>query len=196
MLKKILILAVLCTGIGTVSLSAQNIQSILTDITKAVVGDKATSMESIIGTWKYSAPDCQFENDNLLAKAGGEAAASQVEQKLETVYQKLQMESCTFTFNADSTYTSSIGKMVSKGTYTFNSTDKTITLKTKLRISVKASVITTGTTMSLLFNADKLISSLKALTGLASKVNTNASTILSLANNYDGLLLGFELKKE
>ena len=46
--------------------------------------------------------------------------------------------------------------------------------------------------MYLLFKADKLMAALKILMSVTSK---NNSAVASLAENYDGLLLGFELKK-
>ena len=46
---------------------------------KIIIGDKLTTAESFVGTWEYVSPACKFESDNLLAKAGGEAAAVQVE---------------------------------------------------------------------------------------------------------------------
>ena len=52
-----------------VNANAQDLKSILTGVAKAVVGDKATTSSSIIGTWKYVGPQCQFESENLLAKA-------------------------------------------------------------------------------------------------------------------------------
>ena len=55
-------------------------------------------------------PDCKFESDNLLAKAGGEVAAKQVEEKMSGVLEKLGFkEGATYIFNEDSTYTSVIG---------------------------------------------------------------------------------------
>ena len=66
-------------------------------------------------------------------------------------------------------------------------------------ITINAKVVTLGSSMSFLFNADKLLDALKSLTGLASKINTNTSyisSILSLLENYDGLKVGFELTKQ
>lgn len=39
-----------------VNANAQDLKSILTGVAKAVVGDKATTSSSIIGTWKYVGP--------------------------------------------------------------------------------------------------------------------------------------------
>ena len=58
-----------------------------------------------------------------------------------------------------------------------------------------AYVTVTGNDMSMVFKADKLMSILKTITGAASKVNSTAATINSVAEAYDGLMLGFELKK-
>ena len=72
---------------------------------------------------------------------------------------------------------------------------KTIIMKSKLGIQTVAYVTVTGNSMSLVFNADKLMSILKVITGAASKVNSTAATLNSVAEAYDGLMLGFELKK-
>lgn len=194
---RIIILAGICGGLAGIStVSAQDLKSILTGVAKAVAGDKLTTAQSIVGTWSYVGPDCRFESDKLLAKAGGEAAAVQVEKKLETAFNKIGLTGCQYVFNADSTYSFIHGNRTTSGTYTFDAEAKTITMKTKLGISSKAYVTVTGSSMSLLFNADKLMTALKALTGLAGKVNSTASAIGSLAENYDGLLLGFELKQQ
>ena len=69
----------------TVQTNAQDWKSILSGVAKAVVGDKATTQSSLIGTWSYVGPDCQFESDNILTQAGGEVAASKVEEKMKSV---------------------------------------------------------------------------------------------------------------
>lgn len=86
-------------------------------------------------------------------------------------------------------------KRTVSGTYVFDDEAKTITMKNKLGIQTVAYVTVTGNSMSLVFNADKLMSILKVITGAASKVNSTAATLNSVAEAYDGLMLGFELKK-
>lgn len=175
---------------------AQDWKSVLSGVAKTVVGDKATTAESMVGTWKYSAPDCQFESENLLAKAGGEAASAKIESKLESVYQKVGIDKCEFTFKQDTTYELTVNGKKASGTYSFDAENKTVTMKTRLGVSVNAHVAVTGSTMSMQFKADKLMSAIKALTNLASKVNSSASTVDALVENYDGLMLGFELTKQ
>ena len=178
-----------------VNANAQDLKSILTGVAKAVVGDKATTSSSIIVTWKYVGPQCQFESENLLAKAGGEVAAKEVEEKMQTVYDRIGMSGCEYTFNEDGTYSYTLKKRTMSGTYTFNDKEKTITMKGKLGVKTVAHVTVTGNDMSLVFNADKLMSVLKTITGTVSKVNSTAATINSVAGSYDGLMLGFDLKK-
>ena len=72
--------------------------------TKAVIGNKATTAHSIVGTWTYQAPECQFESDQLLAKAGGEIAAKEVEEKLQTIYDKIGLAGIKYIFKEDGTY--------------------------------------------------------------------------------------------
>lgn len=196
MCKKLLFLLTLTFGLS-VNVQAQDLKSILSGIANTVVGDKATNETSIIGTWNYVGPDCQFEGDNLLANAGGELAASKVEDKIESVLNKLGINTIQYTFNEDGTCSYKIKNKDVKGTYTFNPEAKTITIKTgKLGVSTTAHVVTLGSNMSFVYNADKLMAALKTITGAASKVNSTASTLNELANNFDGLRLGFELKKQ
>ena len=165
---------VLILSMCSVHAEAQDLKSVLTGVAKAVIGNKATTAHSIVGTWTYQAPECQFESDQLLAKAGGEIAAKEVEEKLQTIYDKIGLAGIKYIFKEEA---------------------KTITMKNKLGIQTVAYVTVTGNSMSLVFNADKLMSILKVITGAASKVNSTAATLNSVAEAYDGLMLGFELKK-
>ena len=193
LLKSIWILLVMC-GVSA-NAGAQDLKSILSGVAKAVVGNKATTASSIIGTWTYSGPECQFESENLLAKAGGEVAAKEVEEKMTAVYNKVGMDNIRYTFNEDGTYSYQMKKRTVTGTYVFDDAAKTITMTGKLGLKTVAYVTVTGNDMSMVFKADKLMSILKTITGAASKVNSTAATINSVAGAYDGLMMGFELKK-
>ena len=193
LLKSIWILLVMC-GVSA-NAGAQDLKSILSGVAKAVVGNKATTASSIIGTWTYSGPECQFESENLLAKAGGEMAAKEVEEKMIAVYNKVGMNNIRFTFNEDGTYSYQMKKRTVTGSYVFDDAAKTITMTGKLGLKTVDYVTVTGNDMSMVFKADKLMSILKTITGAASKVNSTAATINSVAEAYAGLMLGFELKK-
>jgi hypothetical protein len=181
----------------SVNADAQDLKSILSGVVKTVVGDKATTASSIVGTWKYKQPECTFESDNLLTQAGGEAAATQVETKLANVYKTLKLTSISYTFNEDNTYSYTLGSKTFSGTYTFDSDNKTVTMTgSTLGTSLTAYVTTTGSTMTLTFDAKKLLTVLKTMTSLAASANSTASLINTLAGSYDGMRLGFELTKK
>ena len=69
----------------SVQADAQGLKDILTGVAKAVVGDKATTAISLIGTWNYVGPDCQLKGDDVLKNIGGEAAGEEVENKMEPI---------------------------------------------------------------------------------------------------------------
>ncbi len=188
-------------GFGLSEVSAQDLKSILSGVAK-VVGNKVTGSEnSIEGTWTFVGPDCKFESDNLLAKAGGEVAAKKVEDKMGGILSTLGFkEGTTYTFKADSTYTSVVGGRTTNGTYSYNAETNELTLKTRLGIKVNmiASKGLTGDKLSLFFKADKVMSLAQSILGKVSSASSNSAvgTANSLMNEYDGLLLGFEMKKQ
>ena len=195
-MKKLLcIIALLCAV--SVQADAQSWKDILTGVVTEVVGDKATTATSIVGTWEYAGPDCQLKGDDLLTNIGGTAAGEEVEKKLEDIYQKAGLNTIQYTFNEDKTCSYTVkGKKV-EGTYEFDAEAKTVTIKAgKLGVKTTAHIVTLGSNMSFVFEADKLLSVVKTITGVASKFNTSAAAINELASQFDGMMLGFELKKK
>lgn len=177
------------------SIQAQSIKDILSGVVQTVVGDKATTASALKGTWKYNGPACEFESSSLLAKAGGTAAANKVEKKIAPVLKKLGVNGIVYTFDGDGNYTSKIKTRVTKGTYKFDESAKTITFTPELGKSYTAYVTTQGSTMTLTFNADKLMTTLKTISNATSGLSTTASVINSVIGSYNGMRLGFELKK-
>ncbi len=80
------------------------------------------------GTWTYKGSAVEFESENLLMKAGGAAAATMAENKLDEQLSKVGIKDgqMSFTFNADSTFTSTVGKKTLKGTYSYNASAKQV----------------------------------------------------------------------
>lgn len=195
MKKLVCIMALLC--MVSVQADAQSLKDILSGVAKAVVGDKATTETSLIGTWEYVGPDCQLKGDNVLTNIGGDAAGAEVEKKMESIYEKAGLNTIQYTFNEDKTCSYTIkGKKV-EGTYEFDSEAKTVTIKAgKLGLKTTANIVTLGDNMSFVFDADKILSVVKTITGAASKLNSSASTISSLAEQFNGMMIGFELKKQ
>ena len=191
--KFILALAFLC--MCTSSIQAQSIKDILEGVVNTVVGDKATTESSFKGTWKYNAPACEFESDNLLAKAGGTAAAEKIEKRVAPLLKSVGVNGIVYTFDGKGNYTSKIKKHETKGTYVFNENDKTITFTPAIGMPYTAYVVTQGSTMTLTFNADKLMNTLKTISNATSKLSTTSAIVNSILGSYNGMRIGFELKK-
>ena len=98
-----------------------------------------------------------------------------------------------------STFTSALKRGSLKGTYSVSPEDKTVTLRytvgnKKLTVStLTAHVVLSGNELTLLFNADKLLKFLSTVSSISS--NTTLKAINKLASEYDGMMLGFDLKK-
>ena len=195
MKKLVCIIALLCAV--SVQGNAQSLKDILSDVAKAVVGDKATTQASLIGTWDYVGPDCQLKGDDILKNIGGETAGEEVEKKMAPIYEKAGLNTIQYTFNEDNTCSYTIkGKKV-EGTYEFDAEAKTVTIKAgKLGIKTTAHIVTLGSNMSFVYDADKILSVVKTITGAASGLNASASTVNKLLEQFNGMMVGFELKKQ
>ena len=195
MKKLICIMALLCAV--SVQADAQSLKDILSGAVKQVVGDKATTETSLIGTWTYVGPDCQLKGDDLLKNIGGDAAGVEVEKKMESIYEKAGLNTIQYTFNEDKTCSYTIkGKKV-EGTYVFDPEAKIITIQAgRLKVKTVAHVVTLGSNMSFVFDANKIFSVVKTITGATSSLNASASAINKLLEEFDGMMVGFELKKQ
>lgn len=195
MTKVRVLLAAAFFCMSATSIQAQSIKDILSGVISNVVGDKATTESSFKGTWKYSAPACEFESDNLLAKAGGTAAADKIEKRVAPLLKSVGVNGIVYTFDGEGNYTSKIKKRVTEGTYKFDSKEKTITFTPTIGMAYTAHVAVQGSTMTLTFEADKLMTTLKTISNATSKLSTTAALINTLMNSYSGMRVGFELKK-
>ena len=160
----------------------------------SVIGLDKVSASNLIGSWKYSGPGCAFTSENLLAKAGGEIAAAQIEEKVAPYYQQVGLSSGNtyITFNQDGTFSSKIAGTSFNGTYTFDQSSQQIKLKGMLlSINCYAKRETNG--ISLLFEAKKLLTVLQTMSALSG--NTSLQTIGDISKNYDGVRIGFDMKK-
>lgn len=161
-------------------------------VVNAVTDKNTASME---GTWTYTGSALAFESDNLLQQAGGAVAASAVEKKLDDFLQRIGIQSgqMSFTFAADSTFQTTIKGKTMKGTYSYDQSTKKAQLKFSKLLNINTTVNCTSQQMELLFPSDRL---LDLLTFLASKSNNaTLQSIGSLAESYDGMMLGFTLEK-
>ena len=180
---------------GNTSGSTSSAGSIISGLLNNVIGSGTFSKEDLCAhTWKYSKPGCAFTSENLLAKAGGEIAASKVEEKLSTYYNKFGFNSSNtqFTFTTDGNFSAQIDGKPWQGSYTFDEKTHAIQLK-GLLLSASGYATKTTNGISLLFDQKKLLNLIKMLS--AFKGSSTLSAVGTIANSYDGMRVGFEMTK-
>ena len=180
---------------GNTSGSTSSAGSIIGGLLNNVIGSGTFSKEDLCAhSWKYSKPGCAFTSENLLAKAGGEIAASKVEEKLSTYYNKFGFSSSNtqFTFTTDGNFSAQIDGKPWQGTYTFDEKTHAIQLK-GLLLSASGYATKTTNGISLLFDQKKLLNLIKMLS--AFKGSSTLSAVGTIANSYDGMRVGFEMTK-
>ena len=171
--------------------------SIINGILNNVIGSATFSQAELCAhTWKYSKPGCAFTSENLLAKAGGEIAASKVEEDLSKYYSKFGFSKSNtyFTFKTDGTFAAKIDGKSWNGTYTFDEKTHAIQLK-GLLLSASGFATRTANGISLLFEQKKLLTLIKTLSKLNLTGSTTMSAVSSIVDNYDGVRIGFEMTK-
>lgn len=161
-----------------------------------LTGSSELKQENLVGTWKYVGADCVFKTENLLMKAGGEVAAAKVEGQLNTALAKVGIQSgnCTFTFNADNTYSARIGGRSINGNYTIDAKEKVVKMTYLGGLgTMSPHVVKTGQKISLLYESDKLLKLLNAVSAISG--SAAIQSLGSIANSYDGMYIGMQLSK-
>ena len=174
---------------------AQSLSDIFGKLENAISTATGKNTAGMEGTWSYSGPAIEFKSDDLLSKAGGAVAATATEKKLNEQLVKYGIEpgELSFTFNADSTFNAKLGSKTLSGTYSYDSSSKKANLKVAKLLRLNAQVNCTSTNLDLLFDADKLF---QLITYLSSKSsNSTLNTLSTLAQNYDGMMLGLSMSK-
>ena len=166
------------------------------NIEKAVNVVTGKNTASMVGAWTFTGAALEFESDNLLQKAGGSVAATAVEKKLDGFLEKAGITAgeMSFSFAADSTFQTTIRGKELKGTYSYDAPSRKVQLKFSRLLNIKTTVNCTSEQMELLFPSDKILDLITFLSSKSS--NATLKSISSLADSYDGMMLGFTLKKQ
>ena len=168
--------------------------------------------DMLVGTWSYTSVACVLSGDEALSNIGGALGASKIEETLNGYLSRVGLKegSCFFTFANDSSCVFKVAGKEIKGKYTFDANEKKLQLKFYSRLNMTADVAYNLNTLNIVFNADKLLSLVKSVTSKvagSSNSGSKASSLLggsssalssvsSILENYDGMMLGMKLKKE
>ena len=170
------------TGIGNVIMS--------------VLGANKVSEAGLVGSWRYTNPGVAFTSSNVLAQAGGEVAAQEIEKKLMSVYNSVGIKSSNtyFTFAQNKQFEGKLLGTGLSGTYTYDASSGAINMRTALLgININGYITGTTTGISLLFEGKKLLTLLQTVASLSG--NSTIGAIGELSTNYSGLRMGFDMSR-
>lgn len=185
-------------GAGSAVAGALTSQNTLNNLLSSFLGKAPLNEETLHGSWTYQGVDVAFESESLLSKAGGIVAAGTIEEKLDEQLTKYGIKpgSVKFTFNADHTFSATLGGKPVNGTYTYDPATRKLNLVAAFGLfNQTCTVGTTAKGISLLFPADKLLSLVSTAGTLLGNSNSTLSTVSSLINNYKGMQIGLEMSK-
>lgn len=160
----------------------------------SVIGLDKVTKQGLVGSWNYNGPGCAFTSENLLAKAGGEVAATKIEQELAPYFEKtgLSAQNTNVTFNEDGSFKATIAGKQLSGTWDFDESAAKVTMKTLL-LSFNCYAKREYGGISLLFESKKLLNVLQVMAAMSG--NDTVQKVGELSKNYDGVRLGFDMKK-
>lgn len=160
----------------------------------SLVGTKAVSKASLVGTWSYTGPAIAFKSSNLANQLGGVLAAASAEKKLAAALEKYGLRSgkVKLTFKSDDTYSCVMDGRTVSGKYSVSGATLTLT-KSGVQ-AIKANVCLVGKELQLSVEVDKLLSLASAM-GTAAGANASISSLTSLMEGFDGVYLGVKFSK-
>ena len=150
---------------------------------------------TISGEWKYKCPSVGVSGKNLLAGIAKPIAKSKLKKKLKKAFKKIGLEKACpqFAFNVDGSCAIKLLGVNVKGQYNYNPSDGKITFKWH-GIPLSAKLVPDGKKkLHLTFDTDKLLTLLRLLGRFSDNEIIKALSFLS--ENYDDVMVGFELKK-
>ena len=181
----------------TTSSSSSSSSSMLGNILGNLLGSDDVKLSQLEGTWNYSSPAVGFQSEAILKSIGGSAASATIENKLATDYDKLGLNKVVLTMDANGNFSmktkfatlSGVAEKGSNGVFVFNF--KALGAVNLGKLDVYTSL--SGNTLSLTCDVKKVVEIAKK----ASSVTNNATlqSVIALLDSYDGITVGFKLKK-
>lgn len=163
------------------------------------IGSSELTIEKLVGTWNYSNPAVSFASENLLLKAGGSAAATQVETKIAPYYKRVGLNQLVMTIVEDSTFTFKVrtvnlNGVISRNAETGNFVFQFKAFKQINMGAMESNIVMNGDTMELTFDVSNLITIIEKVGQYSG--NSTIKGVSTLLNQYDGMNAGFELKRK
>ena len=155
------------------------------------------TIDDLQGTWNYISPAVSFKSDNAFQNIGGAAAATALESQLEPHYRRLGFNRTSLVVDAEHNFTLKLGLVQLKGKIEKDQNDMLVfNFSAFGRVNlgkVAANATKSGNTLNLTFDATRLINLLNKVAGAVN--NNTLSALSNLLSSYDGVYMGFKLKK-
>ncbi len=182
--------------------SAFNIKDLLKnngDVVSGIIDGVLTrsniSISDMAGSWTVEGSAVSFKSENALAKAGGIAAASAVESKINPYFKQYGLTGGTMTISEDGNFSMGVKGINLSGTIEKKGEDGTFEFNFKalgMKItSLTAYVEKSPSALKIMFDATKLKTLLQAVAKFSGSQLTQSA--VSLLDQYDGLCVGFSM---
>jgi hypothetical protein len=186
------------TGMGTTSTTGST-GNVWGDVLGSVLGNvlfggSLFDQSGILGSWNYNAPGVAFTTEQTLTRAGGTTTINNMSSSLASNYNTIGINrsNTSFSFLDANKFSAKVNGIPFSGTYTYNSQNGEIVLKTATE-SIKGNVTRTANGMGLMFDS-KQMTNLLQKEGKVSNT-TAVQAVSKLAKSADGARVGFELTK-
>ena len=185
-------------GLGTTSSTNSN-GNVWGNVLGAVLGQvllggMTYDQSGILGSWNYNAPSAAFTTQQALTRAGGSATIANMSSSLASNYNNIGINrnNTSFSFLDGNKFSAKVNGIPFSGTYTYNSQNGEIALKTATE-TIKGNVTKTEKGMGLMFDSKQMANLLQK----EGKVSNTAAVqaVSKLAKSADGARVGFELTK-
>ena len=195
------VLAALMVTAGTSCSSSRNNtrnlhpDEVFTVTDQDIINETWMVNRAISGTWKYNGPSVGVSGKNVLAGVAKPFAKSKLKKKLKKAYKKVGLDRVRpeFSFNPDGTCAIGVMGKTLKGSYNYNPDLETISIKWH-GLPLNAKLHRDGKKkLHLTFDADKLLSLISFMGRFSD--NSAIKALSTLLDNYEDVMVGFELKK-
>lgn len=192
-------MTLLLSSCFSTSSSTSSTGSVLSEVLSALLGQvllggSTYDQSSLQGSWNYNAPNTAFTTEQALNKAGGTATVTRMNSSLASSYNNIGINrsNTSFSFLPGNQFSAKVNGIPFSGTYTYNSQNGEIALKTATE-TIKGNAIKTQKGLGLMFDAKQMTNMLQK----EGKVSNTAAVeaVSQLAKSSNGARVGFELTK-
>lgn len=166
------------------------------------IASRNLTKEALCGTWTYNGVACELVSDDALLNFASKAITSKVEDMADANLERVGVKPgiTSVTFKNDGSCVISVKDHEIYATYKLLGDNKVELGFLLGQVSVKADVVYSGSSISAMCDADKLLSIIKKLAASGSAMVDSESMeainmLYDIVEGYDGLKLGLRLSK-